>query len=65
MHLQRCVEIGQKLSQAQQRTQGDILLVFGCLVSFSAILNKTEGKRICCRLRGISAHADQERPEFG
>ena len=30
--------------------QGLVLLVFGCVVSSSAILNKTRGSRNCCRL---------------
>ena len=45
--------------------KSNILLAFGCLVSSSAILNKTRGRRSVCRFRSINAHAEHERPEFG
>ena len=65
MRPQGCMGIGQKRSQAQQETQSNILLTFGCSVSSSAIHNKTRKKRVCCGFQSINAHAEQERPEFG
>ena len=49
---------------AQRKGRSHILLAFGCLVSTSAILHETRGKRICGGLRSINAHAEQERSEL-
>ena len=54
----------QKCPQVQRKGQSYILLAFGCSVSTSAILNKTRGRRICCRFRSFDAHAEQGRSEL-
>ena len=58
MRPQGCVGIDQKLSQAQQETQSNILLAVVGLVSSYAIDNKTKGNRIRRGFRCLNAHAE-------
>ena len=61
MRSRRCVEMCKRYSQARRKGQSYILLAFGCLVSASAILNETKGKRICCRFWRNNSHAGKVR----
>ena len=55
---------GQKYSQNQRRpgrTQSNILLTFGRVVSSCAIICLTKGKRVCRGFQNLNAHAEHER----
>ena len=55
----RRVEIGQEYLKAQRKGQQLLFLTFQRMVSPSAILNKTGGKRIRHRFQSINAHVER------
>ena len=58
------METGQKYLQAQKKeNEATFFLAYLSVVSPCAIRNETGGKRICCRLRSLNAHAEQEGPK--
>ena len=59
----RSLGLGEECVQSQRRlarTQSNILLSFGCVVSSCAIIYQTRRKRVCCRFRALHGHAEQE-----
>ena len=55
--------LGQEYLKAQRNGQSYLLLTYQRKEFTSSIHNKTGGKRICCRVRRINAHVEQERPD--